>query len=49
VGLNNGTSRANAFLDLQDALDVATNADEIRVGQGEYKPNRGTFDRTAAI
>jgi hypothetical protein len=38
TGANNGTSWADAFNDLQDALTVASSGDEIRAAQGIYKP-----------
>jgi len=41
AGANNGSSWANAFNYLQDALEVAESGDEIRVAQGTYKPDRG--------
>jgi predicted outer membrane repeat protein len=41
VGVNNGSSWANAFIYLQDALAVAGYGDEIRVAQGTYRPDQG--------
>jgi hypothetical protein len=38
TGANNGSSWADAFVDLQRALDAAISGDEIRVGQGTYRP-----------
>jgi hypothetical protein len=38
AGANNGSSWADAFNDLQDALAVVVAGDEIRVAQGIYKP-----------
>lgn len=40
-GSNNGSSWANAFNYLQDALTAAAGGSEIRVAQGVYKPDRG--------
>lgn len=37
-GANDGSTWADAYNDLQDALAVAGAGDEIRVGQGTYKP-----------
>ena len=41
TGANNGSSWADAYNDLQDALAVAQSGDEIRVAQGVYKPDQG--------
>jgi len=44
AGTNDGSSWANAYNDLQDALADANSADkpvEIRVAQGIYKPDQG--------
>jgi hypothetical protein len=53
VGTNNGTSWADAFNYLQDALATASSGCEIRVAQGTYKPDRGATatagDRTATL
>ncbi|MCP4707636.1 MAG: right-handed parallel beta-helix repeat-containing protein, partial [Planctomycetes bacterium] len=46
--LNNGSSWANAYVNLQDALTAATYDDEVRVGQGAYKPTMGT-DRAVSF
>ncbi|HPY14810.1 MAG TPA: hypothetical protein PLI61_07950 [bacterium] len=37
-GSDNGTSWANAFMDLQPALDAAVDGDQIWVAAGKYKP-----------
>ena len=50
-----GSSWANAYRHLQDALSVGANGDEIWVAQGIYKPDRdlanpdGTGDRAATF
>jgi len=53
VGANNGTSWADAYNHLQDALAAASTSAEIRVAQGTYKPDRGATvtagDRTATF
>ncbi|HEX42842.1 MAG TPA: hypothetical protein ENN81_12400 [Phycisphaerales bacterium] len=53
VGANNGSSWANAYKYLQDALAAAKPGDEIRVAQGIYKPDRGvgvtSGDRNASF
>ncbi len=38
TGLNNGTSWADAFVDLQDAIGISVFGDEIWVAAGVYKP-----------
>ncbi len=40
-GANDGTSWADAFVHLQDALAVAGRGDRVRVAQGLYKPDQG--------
>ena len=47
--IHNGTSWAEAYSDLQDALAVVVPPAEIRVAQGTYRPDRGTGDREATF
>jgi probable HAF family extracellular repeat protein/parallel beta-helix repeat protein len=54
-GANNGSSCADAFIYLQDALTAAWSGDEIHVAQGIYTPDsnstdpNGSSDRTATF
>jgi hypothetical protein len=41
AGANNGSSWANAFMKLQDALAVAASGDQIWVARGVYYPDEG--------
>jgi predicted outer membrane repeat protein len=41
TGSNDGSSWANAFKFLQDAIALASKGDEIWVARGVYKPNQG--------
>jgi len=40
IGLNDGSSWSNAFTNLQDALDLASNDTQVWVAAGEYKPGQ---------
>jgi len=49
IGANNGSSWANAFTDLQDALTSScTNTTKIYIAQGTYKPTNDS-DRTISF
>jgi len=42
AGANDGSGWADAFTDLQSALDVATVGDEVWIAEGVYRPTRQT-------
>lgn len=48
-GNQTGETWADAFVDLQDALDCVAAGDEIWVASGLYKPDRGTGIRTQSF
>ncbi len=52
-GSNNGTSWANAFINLQDALDNVAAGQEIWIAKGTYHPDKGSSvtegDRSASF
>jgi len=45
-GENDGTSWADAFIDLSDALDMIVTGQEIWVAKGTYKPSRCPYAET---
>jgi len=53
AGNNDGSSWSNAFVDLQDAIEAATNSpgqvDEIWVADGTYRPDRNTGNRNLSF
>lgn len=50
IGANTGASWNDAFTNLHEALTIAQAGDEIRIGQGTYKPAAaGSGDRDAAF
>jgi predicted outer membrane repeat protein len=48
-GANDGSSWQDAFVDLQNALAAASYGDEIRVGQGVYRPAGTSGPRAASF
>ncbi len=48
-GQNNGLSWRNAFIDLRSALAIAQIGDEIRIGQGTYRPAPPNGPRDASF
>ena len=48
-GGDNGTSWQHAYIDLHDALKAAQSGDEVRIGQGTYKPAGPGGDRTVSF
>jgi hypothetical protein len=48
-GKNDGTSWQDAFIDLQDALEVAQAGHDVWIAGGTYKPDRGTGERTMSF
>jgi predicted outer membrane repeat protein len=48
-GANNGTSWADAYTNLHDALNAVDGGDELRIAQGVYKPAPPNGDRDATF
>src|SRR5688572_26597151 len=48
-GSNDGTSWENAFRDLQDGLSAAASEDEVRIGQGTYRPGEANGARESTF
>ena len=49
TGANNGSSWADAYTDLQDAVRCGGDGREVYVAKGTYRPDRSTADRSATF